>query len=241
MTDFAAVMLTVHEAPDDESHPVQPTNVDPRAGAAVSVTLVPELKSAEHAPPQLMPAGDDETVPLPLPPLLTVSVKRCTAKLAVTVLDPLIVTLQTAPLVESHPLQLTKVDPASGAAVRETAVPLPYDAAQLEAFGPQLIPESADVTVPRPVPDLFTVSVDVGVVNVAVTDRDALIVTVQVVPDAVSQPFHAEKTEPLSVVAVSVTDVFVVNDAEHVDPQLIPDGLDVTLPLPLRTTVSCVV
>src|ERR1700704_5931245 len=118
-----------------------------------------------------MPAGDEVTFPLAPPLLLTVSVKCCTAKFAVTVRDAFIVTLQTAPLVESHPLQLTKVDPASGAAVRETAVPLPYDAAQLEKFGPQLIPESADVTVPRPAPDLFTVSVDAGVVNVAVTDR----------------------------------------------------------------------
>ena len=81
------------------------------------------MKSAEHAPPQLMPAGDDDTVPLPLPPLLTASVKRCTAKLAVTVRDPFIVTPQAAPFVESHPLQLTKLDPVSGAAVSETAVP----------------------------------------------------------------------------------------------------------------------
>jgi hypothetical protein len=197
------------------------------------------LKSAEHVPPQVMPAGDDETVPLPLPPLLTVSVKRRTAKFAVTVRDPFMVTPQTAPFVESHPLQLTKVDPVSGVAVSETAVPLPYDAAQLGEFGPQLIPESAEVTVPRPVPALFTVSVGVGVVNVAVTDRDAFIVTVQLVPDAVSQPFHAEKTEPFSVVAVSVTDEFVLNAAEHVDPQSIPAGQDVTVPLPLRTTVSC--
>jgi hypothetical protein len=166
-------------------------------------------------------------------------VKRCTAKLAVTVRDPFIVTPQAAPFVESHPLQLTKVDPVSGAAVSETAVPLPYDDTQVDAFGGQLMPESAEVTVPRPVPVLFTVSV--GIVNVAVTERDALIVTVQLVPDDVSQPLQLEKTEPPTVVAVSVTDVFVANAAEHVDPQLIPEGLDVTLPLPLRTTVSCVV
>jgi hypothetical protein len=41
MTDFAAVMVTVHDAPFDESHPVQPTNADPVAGAAVRVTAVP--------------------------------------------------------------------------------------------------------------------------------------------------------------------------------------------------------
>jgi hypothetical protein len=41
MTDLPAVMLIVHEEPDGASHPVQPTKVDPRADAAVSVTLVP--------------------------------------------------------------------------------------------------------------------------------------------------------------------------------------------------------
>ena len=41
MTDFVAVMLTVHEAPDDESHPVHPAKTEFPSGVAVSVTLVP--------------------------------------------------------------------------------------------------------------------------------------------------------------------------------------------------------
>ena len=51
MTDLPAVMVTVQDAPDDVSHPVQPTNIDPTAGAAVKITAVPQLKSAEHVPP----------------------------------------------------------------------------------------------------------------------------------------------------------------------------------------------
>ena len=41
MTDLPEVMLIVHDAPEAASHPVQPMNIDPVAGAAVSVTLVP--------------------------------------------------------------------------------------------------------------------------------------------------------------------------------------------------------
>jgi hypothetical protein len=39
----------------------------------VSVTVVPWPNSAVHTEPQLMPTGVDVTVPLPFPPLLTVS------------------------------------------------------------------------------------------------------------------------------------------------------------------------
>jgi len=41
LTDFAAVIVTVHVAPETVSHPLQPLNVDPLPGAAVSVTTVP--------------------------------------------------------------------------------------------------------------------------------------------------------------------------------------------------------
>ena len=41
VTDFAAVIVTVHVAPETVSHPLQPLNVDPLPGAAVSVTTVP--------------------------------------------------------------------------------------------------------------------------------------------------------------------------------------------------------
>ena len=75
--------------------------------------------------PQLIPAGLDVTVPLAMRPvLLTVSVKLCTAKVAVTDLAALMVTVQLVPETVSQPLQLPKVDPPAGAAVRVTAVPL---------------------------------------------------------------------------------------------------------------------
>ncbi len=72
--------------------------------------------------PQLIPAGLEVTVPLPTPALLTVSVKRCRVKLAVTGLAALMVTVQVAPETVSHPLQPEKVDPKAGVAVRVTTV-----------------------------------------------------------------------------------------------------------------------
>lgn len=55
-------------------------------------------------------------------------------------------------------------------------------------------------------------------------------VTVQVVPFAVSQPFQPVKTERKLGVAVSVTTAPLLKSDEQVDPQSIPVGLDVTVP-----------
>ena len=49
--------------------PVQPAKVEPVAALAVKVTVVPLLKVPEQVLPQLMPAGELVTVPLPVPAL----------------------------------------------------------------------------------------------------------------------------------------------------------------------------
>jgi len=41
VTNLAALMVTVQLLPETESQPVQPVRLDPVAGAAVSVTIVP--------------------------------------------------------------------------------------------------------------------------------------------------------------------------------------------------------
>ena len=51
--------------------PLQPPKVEPEAGVAVRVTMVPLLKFAEQVLPQLMPAGELVTVPVPVPALTT--------------------------------------------------------------------------------------------------------------------------------------------------------------------------
>ena len=67
------------------------------------------------------------------------------------------------------------------------------------------MPGALDVTVPWPVPAFASVSV--GLLNVATTERVALMVTVQVAPEDVSHPLQPMKLVPLTGVAVSVTAV----------------------------------
>ena len=65
--------------------PFQPSKVSPVAGVAVNVTTVPSAKLKVQTAPQLIPAGLLVTVPLPLPVLLTVKVRRTVATLNVAV------------------------------------------------------------------------------------------------------------------------------------------------------------
>jgi hypothetical protein len=60
----------------------------------------------------------------------------------------------------------------------------------------------------------------------------ASIRTVQTKPAPEQAPDQAEKTEPGSALAVSVTSVGSGNEAEQVGPQLIPPGELVTVPVP---------
>ena len=67
-TDIAQTPVPVHPPPD------QPVNTEPEVALAVSVTDVPELYKTEQVAPQSIPAGDDATVPVPVPVLLMVRV-----------------------------------------------------------------------------------------------------------------------------------------------------------------------
>ncbi len=67
MTLFAALIVTVQVAPDVLVQPDQLVKVEFASGAAVRVTLVPTLNEAEQVVPQLIPAGEEVTVPIPVP------------------------------------------------------------------------------------------------------------------------------------------------------------------------------
>jgi hypothetical protein len=124
--------------------------------------------------------------------------------------------------------QPEKTDPDIGVAVNTTNLLVAYDSEQV---APQLIPLGMEVTVPVPEPALVTVSVNICA-NVAVTDLAAFIVTVQEVLVPIQSPDQLENIEPVSGVAVNVTDMLLAYEAEQVAPQSISVGVEVTMPVP---------
>ena len=69
--------------------------------------------------------------------------------------------------------------------------------------------------------------------KVAVADWAELMVTVQMpVPEQPAPP-QPTKVDPLFAAAVSVTTVFLAKSYEQVEPQLMPTGELVTMPMPV--------
>src|SRR5437773_522876 len=64
-------MVTVQAPVPEQPPPLQPTKANRKSGVAVSVTWVPLLYAAEQVFPQLIPAGLEVTVPLPVPSRIT--------------------------------------------------------------------------------------------------------------------------------------------------------------------------
>jgi len=91
-------MVTTHAAVPEHAPP-HPSNLEPAAGVAVSVTMVPLLKLAEQVLPQLMDPSSLLTVPLPVPCLVTCNVKEVTVKPAALVAVPSGVVTVMAPVV----------------------------------------------------------------------------------------------------------------------------------------------
>src|SRR5438093_267706 len=139
------------------------------------------------------------------------------------------VTLQVPVPEQPPPLQPVKVEPAAGAAVKVTAVPVANAA---EHVGPQEMPAGALVTVPVPVPLGLTVSVKVCTAKVAVTVVAALSVTVQVPVPVQPPPLQPVNVDPAAGVAVKVTAVPLAYVAEQFPPHEMPPGLLFTIPLP---------
>src|SRR5450755_266456 len=98
------------------------------------------------------------------------------------------------------------------------------------------MPAGLLVTVPEP--NRVTVSCVGAEAKVAVTAAAAESVIVHA-PVPLHAPPQPEKIEPAAGVSVSVTCVFCANTATHVDGQLMPAGLLVTVPLPETVTLSC--
>jgi hypothetical protein len=171
VTDVAAFTVTVQEPVPLQPPPLQPLNIEPTAGAAVRVRAVPLVNVAEHVAPQLTPAGELVTVPLPLPVLVTESVTDGRVNVAVTDVAAPTVTVHVPVPVQPPPLHPANVEPVAAAAVKVTAAPLVNDA---EHVAPQLMPAGLLVTVPPPVPALVTVNVEPVDTPVPVTGRESV-------------------------------------------------------------------
>src|SRR5439155_3905009 len=83
VTARAALIVTV-QAPVPVQLPLQPLKVEPAAGAAVKVTMVPMANAAEQVAPQEMPAGLLVTVPAPAPAIETVRTRVVSMPVPVT-------------------------------------------------------------------------------------------------------------------------------------------------------------
>jgi hypothetical protein len=240
-TVVAAVIVNVHVPVPSQGPAPQPANVDPFVGVAVNTICVPLAKLAVHAVPQLIPAGALVTVPVPVPPFVTVNATAFEVlNVAVTIAAAVNVTTQ-APLPLHAPLHPAKVEPAAAVCVNVTIVPLAKVAVHAV---PQLIPAGALVTVPVPVPASATVSNTlVPVLNVAVTATSAAAIgTVQVggaVCGLAGTQFalNAARVDPTAAVAVNVTELLSGNAATHIAGQLIPAGALVIVPVPVPFTV----
>ena len=119
MQDLAAFIVT-----DPVAHPVplHPAKVEPVAALADKVTAVPLLKVVEQVLPQLMPAGELVTVPLPVPTLTTERPKVWVDwRLNVAVQD-VAAFIVTEPVAHPVPLQPAKVEPAAALADKVTGV-----------------------------------------------------------------------------------------------------------------------
>jgi hypothetical protein len=169
----------------------------------------------------------------------TVSADSATVELelnvALTDCAEFIVTLH-APVPLHAPPQPAKVEPESGVAAKLTTVPL---AKLAEHVVPQEIPEGVLVTVPVPLPLLDTVRVKgpAFALKFAPTDFAASMVTLHA-PVPVQAPLHPANVEPESGVAVKFTTVPLSNVAEQLEPQEIPAGELVIVPVPVPLFVT---
>src|SRR4051812_45506807 len=185
------------QVPVPVQFPLQPVNVDPAAGVAVSVIWLPAGNVDEQVAPHEMPAGLLVTVPLPVPALETVSdgSPPLVVNVAGTGVPAVSVTPQVPAPEQPPPLHPVNVEPAAAFAVSVTVVPF---AKLEEQVAPQATPAGVLETEPVPVPALLTVSVRGMSVNVAVTDVAAVRVTTHVPVPVQPPPDQPANTEPAS-------------------------------------------
>ncbi len=200
--------------------------------------MEPSVYDSPQSPGQLI--APFAAVTDPEPEIATDSGTVCagsTLNCALMVLSPL-TTKEQLPspwqllLLPLHPMNWY---PDAGTAFRETAVLMPKSSAQSP---PQAMPAGAEVTVPDPLESTVTRAVAGFWTKVAETERSTSMVIVQeaAVWQAVPAPDHAENCEVAELTACNVTCVPAASLSSQSVPQLMPAGLDVTLPSPALLT-----
>ena len=117
-------MVTSQEPVPVPAHaPPQPVKVEEAAGVAVSVTSRPLGKVAAQVVPQSIPAGNEVTLPVPIPLLVTLKERAIRVKVAVTDVAASMLTVQVPVPGQEATDQPAKVELTSGAAVNVTTVP----------------------------------------------------------------------------------------------------------------------
>src|SRR5262249_33848434 len=114
--------IRIRQEPVPVQGPLQPANVEPGAATALSVTKIPNGKSALQLVPQRMPTGSEVTVPLPSPAFVRLSLTLSRSNCALTVCELPRVSWH-APWPMQAPLQATNREPAAGVAARVTRLP----------------------------------------------------------------------------------------------------------------------
>ena len=119
-----AAEIVVTHVPVPEHPPLQPVKTAPVGAVAVSVTEVPESKDAEHVGPQLMPAGEEVTVPGAVPAFVIERAYEGGLNVALTCIAAVALAVNVQGPVPEQPLgvvprsdQPAKVEPALGVAV----------------------------------------------------------------------------------------------------------------------------
>src|SRR5690348_16614825 len=177
-----------------------------------------------------MPAGADDTVPVPLPFFAIVSGNVVVLNVAVTfTVAARFEIVQVVPTTLLQPVQPANVVLGAGAAVKTTVDVARNGSVQSPG---QSMPAGFDVTVPVPVPARFTFTGYEFSEKVAVTVAAPMIVVVHGAVPVQPPPDHPANDEFAAGTAVRSTDVLNAKLNTQVAPQLIPAGFDVTVPVP---------